>query len=69
MFISKNEKQDLIYRISVLEQTILSMKTSLIQKPVAKPKTKKTMSPEKRAAQGERMKKMWADKKLKKETA
>ena len=68
MFISKAEKEDLFYRIGVLEQTILTLRASMKKEAPVKGE-KKSMSPENRAKQAERMKKMWADKKLKKETA
>ncbi len=62
MFISKTEKSDLFYRIGVLEQTILSLRASMKKEAPVKGE-KKSMSPENRAKQSERMKQMWVEKK------
>lgn len=69
MFISKAEKEDLFYRIAVLEQTVLSIKASLAYKPAAKTQKGRTWTPEQRKAQSERMKKQQAQAKTKKEKA
>jgi hypothetical protein len=63
MFISKAEKEDLFYRIAVLEQTVLAMKTSLAYKPETKSTKGRTWSPEQRAQASEQMKKIWMKKK------
>lgn len=65
MFISKAEKEDLFYRIAVLEQAILGIKASLAYKP--EPEKKRTMSLENRAKLSAMMKKRHADAKAKKE--
>ena len=69
MFISKAEKEDLFYRIAVLEQTVLALKTSLAYKPPVKSGKARTMSPENRAKLSAMMKKRHADAKAKKEQA
>lgn len=63
MFISKAEKEDLFYRIAVLEQTVLALKTSLAYKPETKSSKGRTWSPEQRAKASEQMKKSWVAKK------
>jgi hypothetical protein len=63
MFISKAEKEDLFYRIAVLEQTVLSLKNSLAYKPETKSTKGRTWSPEQRAQASEQMKKIWMKKK------
>ena len=63
MFISKAEKEDLFYRIAVLEQMVLAMKTSLAYKPETKSTKGRTWSPEQRAQASEQMKKIWMKKK------
>jgi hypothetical protein len=65
MFISKAEKEDLFYRIAVLEQTVLAIKTSLAYKPAPKSNKGRTWSPEQRAKASEQMKKIWTKKKEK----
>jgi hypothetical protein len=65
MFISKAEKEDLFYRIAVLEQTVLAMKTSMAYKPEPKSNKGRTWSPEQRARASEQMKKIWINKKEK----
>ena len=70
MFISKAEKEDLFYRISVLEQRVtdLTMKVVMLSKfPEARAEKKRTMSPENRAKLSAMMKKRHADAKAKKE--
>lgn len=63
MFISKAEKEHLFYRIAVLEQTVLALKTSLAYKPEPKNGKGRTWSPEQRAKASEQMKKIWMKKK------
>lgn len=63
MFISKVEKEDLFYRIAVLEQTVLAMKTSLAYKPEPSNRKGRDWSPEQRAKASEQMKQFWAKKK------
>lgn len=67
MFISKAEKEDLFYRIAVLEQTVLALKTSLAYKPKEKTGKGRIWTPEQRALASERMKKQQAEMKAKKE--
>ena len=68
MFISKAEKEQLFFRIAVLEQTVLRLQTaSLYVKPAAKTQKGRTWTPEQRKAQSERMKKQQAQAKAKKE--
>lgn len=62
MFISKAEKEDLFYRIAVLEQTVLALKTSLAYKPEPKNGKGRTWSPEQRAKASEQMKQFWKNK-------
>lgn len=66
MFISKTEKEELFFRIKVLEGQVLRLQTSsLVLSPA--PKKKRTMSPETRAKMSAMMKKRHADAKAKKE--
>jgi hypothetical protein len=60
MFISKAEKEDLFYRLAVLEQTIVGIKASLAN--LSEPKTRKgrDWSPEQRAEASARMKAYFA---------
>ena len=67
MFISKAEKEDLFYRIAVLEQTVLALKTSLAYQPPVKSGKARIMSPENRAKMSAMMKKRHADAKAQKE--
>ena len=65
MFISKAEKEELFFRVAMLEQTILGIKASLAYKP--EPEKKRTMSLENRAKLSAMMKKRHADIKAQKE--
>jgi hypothetical protein len=67
MFISKAEKEDLFYRIAVLEQTILGIKTSLAYKPATKSSKGREWLPEQRAEASARMKARHAKEKAQKE--
>jgi hypothetical protein len=64
MFISKSEKEDLFFRIRVLEQEVLAFKTAPLRvKPETKSTKGRTWSPEQRAQASEQMKKIWMKKK------
>jgi hypothetical protein len=71
MFISKAEKEDLFYRIGLLEQRIndLTAKVVILSKfPEAradKGRQGRTWNPEQRAKASEQMKQFWANKKEK----
>ena len=68
MFISKAEKEDLFYRIRVLEQEVLAFKTApLYATQATKSRKGRDWSPEQRAEASARMKKIQADIKAKKE--
>ena len=67
MFISKAEKEDLFYRIAVLEQTALTLRAAFAQTGMFKPRKGREWSPEQRAEASARMKKIQADIKAKKE--
>jgi hypothetical protein len=67
MFISKKEKEDLLYRIAMLEQTVRNIKTSLAFKPEVKPSKGREWSPEQRAEASARMKARHAKEKAQKE--
>ena len=68
MFISKTEKEELFFRISVLEGQVLRLQTAPLY-PTPAPEKKRTMSPEARAKISAMMKKRHADAKAKKENA
>jgi len=70
MFISKAEKTELIYSVELLQLQVRDLKArvaNMERTHKAEEKLHRSMSPENRAKQSERMKKMWADKKMKKE--
>ena len=63
MFISKAEKEDLFYRIRVLEQEVLAFKIAPLRvKPEPKGTKGRTWSPEQRAKASEQMKQFWKNK-------
>jgi hypothetical protein len=49
MFISKAEKEDLFYRIAMLEQMVSAIRTSLAYTPEVKTRKGRSWSPEQRA--------------------
>ena len=67
MFISKAEKDDLFYRIMVLEQTALTLRAAFAQTGMFNPRKGREWTPEQRKAQSERMKKQQAQARAKKE--
>jgi hypothetical protein len=67
MFISKAEKEDLFYRIAVLEQAILGIKASLAYKPATNTRKGREWSPEQRAIASANMKARHAKEKAQKE--
>lgn len=70
MFISKLEKTELIESMKLLQLQVHDLKARVADMErgrKAEVKLHRSMTPENRAKQSERMKKMWADKKAKKE--
>jgi hypothetical protein len=67
MFISKAEKEELFFRVAMLEQTILGIKASLAYKPETRTRKGREWTPEQRKAQSDRMKKQQAQARAKKE--
>lgn len=70
MFISKAEKDYFVISIQLLQQQVrdLSARVADMERThKAGEKLHRSMSPENRAKQSERMKKLWADKRIKKE--
>ena len=71
MFISKAEKEDLFYRIGVLEQRVNDLTAKVVmlgkfpQARAEKPRQGRDWTPEQRAVASEQMKKFWANKKEK----
>ena len=66
MFISKAEKEDLFYRIGVLEKTVIFLENKLVKlsasKPEATARKGRDWSPEQRAKASEQMKQFWKNK-------
>lgn len=67
MFISKAEKEQVYYRLAVLEQTILSIKASLAYKPETSTRKGREWTPEQRAKASALMKERHAKEKSQKE--
>lgn len=70
MFISKLEKTELIESMKLLQLQVRDLKARVADMErthKAGEKLHRSMSPENRAKQSERMKKLWADKRIKKE--
>jgi hypothetical protein len=67
MFISKAEKEDLFYRIMVLEQTALTLRAAFAQTGMFKPRKGREWSPEQRAIASANMKARHAKEKAQKE--
>jgi FtsZ-binding cell division protein ZapB len=70
MFISKAEKTKLIDSVELLQLQVRDLKArvaNMERTHKTEEKLHRSMSPENRAKQSERMKKLWADKRIKKE--